>query len=104
MIIYGYLFDTDDLNRAERKLLDGSLSLEGCYSTGAGRYSAAVFGVTLDGFDFLFNPVKLSELNLEPSQKQMDELADHWSSVPQAIRAKSKDAAPAVYVFDASDD
>jgi hypothetical protein len=104
MIIYGYAFDTDDLHKAERRVLEAHDLYEGCYSTGAGKITAAVFGVELDGSGFLFNPVALSSLNTVPTEAQKEHLSHQWAALPESIRKAAKNQTPEVFAFDTSDD
>lgn len=104
-IYFGYVFDTDKLTKEQHKAIQGSLLYHGCYRAGAGPApTGVVFGYQIDRSEFLFCPMRLSQLKTDPGPKVRKELAEMWARVPEDVQRKAESQEPEAIFFDTTDD
>lgn len=76
MVVYGYAIDLEEAkwptDEIEEEAEGLGLSLMTGYSVGAYTPEMGVIGVTLDGSSELFNPISVSELNMTPTEEQVE--------------------------------
>lgn len=80
MIFYGYAIDFeiakwDRLKEVEEACEKAGIELRTGYSVGAYSPTYAGIGITLDDTDCLFYPVRLDKCRLEPTQEEIDKVA-----------------------------
>lgn len=115
MIIYGYVYDTDDNKNLANRLAHLAEAdwretpyawrefVHTCYTVGAGNITTAMVGIVLDYGDDLFWPQPINKTRLKPTAKQVKKLREMVKSdkILTKLLGKKK---PTVYSFVTSDD
>ena len=109
MIVYGYAIDMgevswDVIEELENDLYDKGIDLcvMSCYSVGGHDLPMIVVGVTLDGADFIFNPVPLDDLNMTPTDKEIEDVTSF--EMPNELVDHVINDEPKVMIFVTSND
>lgn len=106
MIYYGYIADDHISDEALDELyscLKGDVGHHACYSASAYDPEASLLGIHLSGDTSLFNPVEVSGLRFEPTEKEVAALQKVYDSLSEETRALFS-TEPKVYIFETTDD